>query len=336
LRARVLSQAARERLSEIELAGERAATLTRQLLAFSRQQVLDLAVLDVDEVMRGLERLLGRRAGRGRRPQVRGESATGARARRPRPARAGDDEPRGQTPANAMPHGGKLTIETSTIQLDEVYARARHLGVDPGPYVLIAVSDTGVGMDKDTQARAFEPFFTTKELGKGTGLGLATVFGIVQQSRGSIWLYSEPGVGTTFKIYLRRVLASEPTASAPRPRAEGGGRETILLVEDEEMVRKVTYEILTAAGYRVVAAKSPEDALALARTTDPLHLLLTRRRDAGDERAPARRETARAKPGTASSSCPGTRMTSCSGTACSIRRWRSCKSRSRPRLCCAR
>jgi CheY-like chemotaxis protein len=130
-------------------------------------------------------------------------------------------------------------------------------------------------MDKETQAHAFEPFFTTKELGKGTGLGLATVFGIVQQSRGSIWLYSEPGVGTTFKIFLPRVLASEPAAAAPRPRADGGGSETILLVEDEEMVRKVTSEILSAAGYRVVAAKSPDDALALARTTDPIHLLLT-------------------------------------------------------------
>jgi signal transduction histidine kinase len=268
-----LSDVARERLGEIELAGERAAALTRQLLAFSRQQVIDPSVLDVDEVMKGLERMLDR---------VLGEDVELRFVAGDQPVRVRAD--RGQleqvmmnlvvNARDAMPQGGKLTIETSAVQLDEVYARG-HLGVDPGPYVLIAVSDTGFGMDKDTQARAFEPFFTTKDLGKGTGLGLSTVFGIVQQSRGSIWLYSEPGVGTTFKIFLPRVLAAEPTAAPARPRAEGGGHETILLVEDEEMVRKVTSEILTAAGYRVIAAGSPDDALALLKANGAIQLLLT-------------------------------------------------------------
>jgi CheY-like chemotaxis protein len=176
---------------------------------------------------------------------------------------------------DAMPNGGKLTIETSAVQLDETFARV-HLGVEPGPYVLLAVSDTGVGMTKETQARAFEPFFTTKPPGAGTGLGLATVFGIVQQSRGSIWLYSEPGVGTTFKIYVPHDRA---TASTPSPVASAGVAprgETILLVEDEDQVRRVTKDILTASGYRVLVARSPEEATRIASEQgDRIDLLLT-------------------------------------------------------------
>ena len=265
----------RERVHEIELAGERAATLTRQLLAFSRQQVLEPAVFDVRDALRGVERMLDR---------ILGEDIELKFLFADEPAQILAD--RGQleqlllnlvvNARDAMPQGGKLTIETSVVQLDEAYARG-HLGVEPGPYVLIAVSDTGIGMDRETQARAFEPFFTTKELGKGTGLGLASVYGIVQQSRGSIWLYSEPGVGTTFKIYLPRAFgAVTPLDLVTHTGAKTLGTETILLVEDDAQVRKITSEILQASGYRVLEARAPEEALQLGREHGgPIQLLLT-------------------------------------------------------------
>jgi signal transduction histidine kinase/ActR/RegA family two-component response regulator len=269
-----LPAGARERIHEIELAGERAATLTRQLLAFSRQQVLEPAVFDVRDALRSVERMLDR---------ILGEDVELRFLFADEPAQIMAD--RGQleqmllnlvvNARDAMPQGGKLTIETSVVQLDEAYARG-HLGVEPGPYVLIAVSDTGIGMDKETQARAFEPFFTTKELGKGTGLGLASVYGIVQQSRGSIWLYSEPGVGTTFKIYLPRAFgAVTPLDVVPQAEANAGS-ETILLVEDDAQVRKITSEILQASGYRVLEARAPEEALKVGREHGgPIQLLLT-------------------------------------------------------------
>jgi two-component system, cell cycle sensor histidine kinase and response regulator CckA len=163
---------------------------------------------------------------------------------------------------DAMPTGGKLTIELSDVELDESYAQ-NHLSAEPGPYVMLAVSDNGVGMPREVQARIFEPFFTTKELGKGTGLGLYTVFGIVKQSRGHIWVYSEPGRGTTFKIYLPKADGSVDT---PRQQFAPGtlrGTETILLVEDDDQLRVVVSSSLRRLGYRIIVAQNGGEALLL-------------------------------------------------------------------------
>ena len=175
------------------------------------------------------------------------------------------------TPCRA---GGKLTIETSNVELDDAWATA-HLPASAGPHVMLAVSDTGIGMDAATQARIFEPFFTTKGIGKGTGLGLSTVFGIVRQSGGSVWVYSEPGVGTTFKVYLPRVDSALEVARA-RPQGLLHGTETILLVEDEEQVRAIADSVLRRQGYRVLCARSPGEALLQSEQHQgPIHLLLT-------------------------------------------------------------
>jgi PAS domain S-box-containing protein len=264
-----------EELDEIRKAGERAASLTRQLLAFSRQQVLERKVLDVNDMIAQTEKMLGRLIGEdvelvtvldsalnrvfadaGQLEQVIMNLAVNAR--------------------DAMPRGGRLTIETANVEIDEAYARL-HATVRPGSYVMIAVSDTGVGMNGETLAHMFEPFFTTKGRGKGTGLGLATVYGIVKQSGGSVWVYSEVGKGTTFKIYLP--LVEEGGEAEPVPAAEPAslvGSETVLLVEDEEPVRALSRSILESYGYTVLEAASGKDGLDVAgHYPRPIHLVLT-------------------------------------------------------------
>jgi two-component system cell cycle sensor histidine kinase/response regulator CckA len=176
---------------------------------------------------------------------------------------------------DAMPIGGKLTIETANVALGAAYA-AQHLGVEPGQYVMLAVSDTGQGMTEEVKAHLFEPFFTTKEKGKGTGLGLATVFGIVKQNGGHIGVYSEVERGTTFKIYLPRVAASTPAPTSPPRAAAAWGTETLLLVEDESQGRELARDILQAQGYQVLTARDGVEALQVAEAHEgPIHLLLT-------------------------------------------------------------
>ncbi len=249
-------------LGEIVRAGERAADLTRQLLAFSRKQVLEPRIVNLNDIISGMEKMLRRILGEDVELSVIAE-----------PSALTVEVDTGQmeqvllnlvvNSRDAMPMGGKLTIETKKVELDEDYV-AGHLGVKAGPYVMLAISDTGVGMDAETQTRVFEPFFTTKEKGKGTGLGLATVFGIVKQSGGDIWVYSEVGKGTTIKVYLPRTRKGSISESLPMPapRARGGG-ETILLVEDEETVRTVVRNILRRQGYHVLEAQSGGDALLI-------------------------------------------------------------------------
>lgn len=260
-------------LGEIRHAGQRAADLTRQMLAFSRQQVLEPRSLDLNEIVSNLQKMLARVLGEDIDLKMRLSSRLGTVKADP-----GQIE---QVLMNlvvnardAMPRGGMLTVETSNVFLDEVYAR-QHLDVEPGPYVLLAVSDTGIGMDKETQARIFEPFFTTKERGKGTGLGLATVFGIVKQSGGNIWLYSEPGGGTTFKIYLPRTEGAPENMSRTLPHRDTRGTETILLAEDEVQVRVTARTILERAGYHVLEARSPAEAIAISDHAEVIDLLLT-------------------------------------------------------------
>ncbi|MDR3678092.1 MAG: response regulator [Acidobacteriota bacterium] len=178
---------------------------------------------------------------------------------------------------DAMPTGGNLTLETSNVELDETYA-STHPTVKPGPHVMLAVGDTGAGMTAETKAQIFEPFFTTKEQGKGTGLGLATVYGIVKQSEGSIWVYSELGQGTVFKIYLPMVSESlAPSEPATREKKSSfSGTETILVVEDEEGVRSLVCQALEASGYKVLESEDAENALEMCANHDgPIHLLLT-------------------------------------------------------------
>jgi len=265
----------RKNVEEIKKAGHRAADLTRQLLAFSRQQVLDPKVLDLNAIVAGLEEML--------RPLI-GEDIELSTALDPALGHVKADQ--GQIEQvimnlvingrDAMPEGGKLMIETASVKLDKAYA-CRHPPVVPGSYALLAVTDTGIGMDAKTQAHIFDPFFTTKEMGKGTGLGLATVYGVVKQSGGYIWVYSEPGKGTTFKTYLPLVEESPEPAGLRATRAEPSrGSETILLVEDEESLRVMTRTLLVQSGYHVLDADSGAQALEIAhRHEETIHLLLT-------------------------------------------------------------
>jgi PAS domain S-box-containing protein len=265
----------RREVTEIKKAGDRGALLTRQLLAFSRRQVMQPRLLDLNSVVDTMGNMLKR---------VIGEDIE--LLLRPGPELGGVMADPGQmeqvilnlavNARDAMPQGGQLLVETATVNLDETYVKL-HPPVQPGPYVLLAVSDTGYGMDEDTRSHLFEPFFTTKEVGKGTGLGLSTVYGIVKQSGGYIWVYSEVGQGTTFKIYLPRVpMAQETAPPAPLPEASFEGRETILLVEDEEVVRQIVQKILEKSGYEVLAAGDGSEALTICdRYPGPIHLLLT-------------------------------------------------------------
>lgn len=253
----------RGKISNIRKAGERAAGLTQQLLAFSRQQVLQPQVLDLNAVLAETDPLLRR---------ILGEDLTLVTELAPTlaPVRA-DPGQISQVLMNlvvnardAMPDGGQLTIESANVELDAHYA-ASHPGVVPGLYVMLAVTDTGTGMDAHTLAHVFEPFFTTKPVGQGTGLGLATVFGIVRQSGGSVSIYSEPGRGTSLKVYLPRLVGASATGAAASPAPQPSpGEETVLVVEDEDSVRELVREVLADHGYTVLAAEGPQAALALA------------------------------------------------------------------------
>jgi PAS domain S-box-containing protein len=260
-------------LQQIREAGDRAAALTRQLLAFSRKQIMTPDVLDlnvvVSDMQRMLERLIGEhielvimpaknlssvRADPGQIEQVIMNLAVNAR--------------------DAMPKGGALTIQTENVELDAAYA-FDHPSVQPGPHVMLAVSDTGVGMDEPTRRRIFEPFFTTKGPARGTGLGLSTAYGIVKQSGGSIWVYSALGQGTTFKIYLPQVKETAHTARPARP-TTARGTETVLIVEDDASVRQLAARFLQSAGYAVITAGSGAEALLVLKGEDgPVHLMLT-------------------------------------------------------------
>jgi len=261
-------------LAEIKKAAHRSAELTAQLLAFSRKQLLQPKVLDLHAELVAIETMLRRLIGEDvQLTFLLGEDVGHVKA---------DPNQLQQVVMNlavnardAMPHGGKLTIETNNVELDEAYAQSR-LEVTPGRYVVLSVSDTGHGMDRETLAHVFEPFFTTKEPGKGTGLGLATALGVVKQSGGHIAVYSEPGGGTTFKIYLPRVDEPVETTERRVPEAPVGGSETILLVEDEAAVRELVRRVLSEQGYQVLPAADGKEALPLADRHDgPIHLLLT-------------------------------------------------------------
>jgi two-component system cell cycle sensor histidine kinase/response regulator CckA len=261
-------------VEEICKAAKRAADLTRQLLMFSRQQVLEPKVLDLNEVLAGMDRMLRRVLGADVDLVSRPALALG----RVRVDPGSMEQVVMNLVVNArdaMPTGGMLTMETSNILLDEEYARD-HIEVKAGPHVMLAVSDTGIGMDRATQARIFEPFFTTKDKSKGTGLGLSTVFGIVKQASGSVWVYSEPGKGTTFKVFLPRVDAEvDVLGTRPAPDTVGGS-ETVLLVEDDDQVRAVARGILRKKGYIVLEARNAGEALLHAETHPArIDLLLT-------------------------------------------------------------
>jgi CheY-like chemotaxis protein len=260
---------------EVLKAADRAGALTNQLLAFSRRQIMRPRVIGVNTLLGQTEKMLRR---------LIGEDVELVMQLRPGAGNIKADPGHVEQAVvnlavnarDAMPLGGRLTIETENVCLDETYART-HMGVSPGEFVMIAVSDTGHGMDAETRRRIFEPFFTTKEKGKGTGLGLATVYGMIKQTGGDIWVYSEPGQGSTFKLYFPRV--AEPatdSAEGDGGLAKRAGNETILVVEDEKAVRELTVRILQQLGYVILTASSGAEALEIGRTHQgDIHLLLT-------------------------------------------------------------
>jgi PAS domain S-box-containing protein len=269
------SHALYQKMEAIQQAADRATTLTRQLLAFSRKQLLQLKVVDVNAIVADMERLL--------RPLI-GENIELITRLAPDLGRTRADA--GQieqvimnlvvNSKDAMPNGGKIIIQTANVSLDDDLRR-EYSYIHPAPYVMVSVTDTGQGMSKETQSRIFEPFFTTKEKGKGTGLGLSTVYGIVKQSGGYVFVRSEPGRGTTFRIYLPRVEeAAEPLDGVPSSQSAAEGSETVLLVEDEESVRQLVRETLESKGYKVLEAEHGEAALRIASAHPAqIHLLIT-------------------------------------------------------------
>jgi nitrogen-specific signal transduction histidine kinase len=274
LNRRDVQEPLRRYVEQIKQGGDRAAELTRQLLAFSRQQVLQAKVLDLNAIVASMRSMLER---------LLGEDIDLAANLDPNLGHVKADPGQlGQVIMNlvvntrdAMPQGGKVTIETSNVEIE---APRRHDQiVRPGRYVMLSVSDNGCGMDRETQARIFEPFFTTKEQGKGTGLGLSTVYGIVKQSDGYIFVYSEVGAGTTFKIYLPRVeTVAEQTGGEEAAPERLHATETVLLVEDEPGVRRVAREALIACGFTVLEARHGIEALLVAKQhPSPIHLLVT-------------------------------------------------------------
>jgi len=259
---------------QIVKAGERAAALTQQLLAFSRRQVLQPKVVELNKLVTSLSSMLRR---------LIGEDIDLRLEMRPELGRVNADPGQMEqvlmnlvvNARDAMPEGGTLTIETANVTLDESYV-SRHMTVKPGPYAMLAVSDNGIGMDEATQARLFEPFFTTKSSGRGTGLGLSTVFGIVKQSGGSVDVYSVPGRGTSVKVYLPRIDQPVAAESETPFKAVARGTETILLVEDEEMVRNLVRETLQREGYQVLDAADSVEALRISeKHKTAIHLLIT-------------------------------------------------------------
>jgi CheY-like chemotaxis protein len=249
--------------------------LTRQLLSFSRRQVVEMKVIDLNATLQDLEKMLRRVIGEDIELSFLLDKNLGRLKADP-----GQIE---QAILNlivnardAMPSGGKITAETCNVDLGKEYALT-HMGINPGPYIMLSISDTGMGMGPEIRERIFEPFFTTKEKGKGTGLGLSTVYGAVKQSGGNVWVYSEPRQGTTFKIYLPRV--DEPLEAPAKKLTRGKmphGHETILVVEDEEEVRKLAVGILGRYGYRVLEASHGGEALQICeQCKEPIHLLMS-------------------------------------------------------------
>jgi len=266
----------REELEQIQKAAERATALTRQLLVFSRKQVLQPRVLNLNELVGNLEKMLRRLIGEDIQLTTVLEAALGNVRVDP-----GQIEQVIMNLAvnarDAMGQGGKLIIETANTRLDEGYAAANQITVRPGSYAVLAISDTGCGMNAEVRSHLFEPFFTTKERDKGTGFGLFTVYGIIKQNSGDIWVYSEPGQGTTFKIYLPLVEEATPSLDTQqKPMEKSQGSETLLVVEDEEIVRKLTCQALRERGYQVLEAASGETALQLCdQHQGPIHLVIT-------------------------------------------------------------
>ena len=270
-----IGESQRGDVEEIKAAADRASALTRQILAFSRRQALHPERVSLNEIVAGTERLLARTLG---------EHIDLVTLLDPEPGLVEVDRHQFEqvllnlalNARDAMPSGGRLTLETANVELDGDYCRI-HMGTKPGAYVMLAVSDTGTGMDEETKSRVFEPFFTTKEPGKGTGLGLATLYGTVKQSGGGVFVYSELGKGTTFKVYLPRVSepAKKHAAAASAPDSLSGC-ETILVVEDEVAVQELVKRALRGLGYTILAAGSGDEGLALLEGADsPVDLLLT-------------------------------------------------------------
>ena len=258
----------------IRKASERAASLTRQLLAYSRRQMLQPEVLDLNVVVAEMDKMLRR---------LIGEHIALVTVLAPDLGRVRADPNQIEqvivnlavNARDAMPEGGKLTIETADVDLDEAFAQT-HLGSVPGPYAMLAVTDSGVGMDASVRAHVFEPFFTTKEVGRGTGLGLATVYGIVKQSDGYISVYSEVGHGSSFKIYLPRIAQPADAPVSPQRSGPARGTETVLVVEDEPAVLTLSRRALEAQGYVVLAASDAAAALRVVeRHGGTIHMLVT-------------------------------------------------------------